>query len=157
MVLPASHKVLRAPWYSGDGSFSLYVSPTGLSPSSECFPNTLQLRFLLLYGHSATPNTEAFGLDSCHFARRYFGNHFCFLFLQVLRCFSSLSLPSHTLCIHVWMTTHYGRRVSPFGYSWINARLQLPKTFRSLPRPSSAPSAKASALCSYYLDLSGYE
>ena len=29
------------------------------------------------------------GLGSSRFARRYFGNHFCFLFLRLLRCFSS--------------------------------------------------------------------
>jgi hypothetical protein len=32
-------------------------------------------------------------LGSFHFARRYFGNHCCFLFLEVLRCFSSLRSP----------------------------------------------------------------
>ena len=30
------------------------------------------------------------GLGCFHFARRYYGNHFCFLFLKVLRCFTSL-------------------------------------------------------------------
>jgi hypothetical protein len=34
-----------------------------------------------------------FGLGYSHFARRYFGNHACFLFLKVLRCFSSLRSP----------------------------------------------------------------
>jgi hypothetical protein len=29
------------------------------------------------------------------------------------------------------------RRVSPFGHPRINARLQLPEAYRSLPRPSS--------------------
>ena len=29
------------------------------------------------------------------------------------------------------------RRVAPFGYPRIDARLQLPEAFRSLPRPSS--------------------
>ena len=41
----------------------------------------------------------------------------CFLFLQVLRCFSSLRLPGH---------------------------LHLPEAYRSLSRPSSPPRAKAS-------------
>ena len=42
-----------------------------------------------------TPNTQRLrawhvsGLGCFHFARRYFGNHGCFLFLRVLRCFSS--------------------------------------------------------------------
>src|SRR5690606_24526936 len=33
------------------------------------------------------------GLGSFHFARRYFGNHSCFLFLRLLRCFSSPRSP----------------------------------------------------------------
>ena len=42
-----------------------------------------------------TPTTQrlrawhVFGLGCFHFARRYFGNHGCFLFLRILRCFSS--------------------------------------------------------------------
>ena len=36
------------------------------------------------------------------------------------------------------------RRVSPFGHRRIEARLQLPDAFRSLPRPSSPADAKAS-------------
>ena len=34
------------------------------------------------------------GLGYSRFARHYFGNHFCFLLLRVLRCFSSPRLPS---------------------------------------------------------------
>ena len=42
-----------------------------------------------------------------------------------------------------------GRRwVSPFGNPWIKARSQLPKAYRSVPRPSSPLSAKASTECS---------
>ena len=43
-------------------------------------------------------------------------------------------------------------RIAPFGHPRIKARLQLPEAFRSLPRPSSAPSAKAFTLCSCSLD-----
>ena len=45
------------------------------------------------------------------------------------------------------MTEYYLSRVSPFGYPRIVACLQLPEAFRSLPRPSSAPDAKASTIC----------
>ena len=51
------------------------------------------------------------------------------------------------------VTGHYPGRVSPFGYPWINAYLQLPMAFRSLSRPSSAISALASTLRSSSLDL----
>ena len=63
-------------------------------------------------------------------------------------------LPSATLYIQVEMTAHYCSRVAPFGNLRINGYLLLPVAYRSLSRPSSAPSAKASALCSLSLDLS---
>jgi hypothetical protein len=46
-----------------------------------------------------------------------------------------------------------GFRVAPFGHPRIYARLQLPVAFRSLPRPSSPPVAKASSVSPFYLDL----
>jgi hypothetical protein len=58
-------------------------------------------------------------------------------------------VPRATLFIHVTLTVISYRRVSPFGHPWLNARLQLPMAFRSLPRPSSALGAKAFTLCSY--------
>ena len=45
-------------------------------------------------------------------------------------------------------------RVAPFGYPRFEACVRLTVAFRSLPRPSSAPGAKASTLRSYWLDLS---
>ena len=49
-----------------------------------------------------------------------------------------------------WSSTSW---VSPFGYHGIYACLRLPHAFRSLPRPSSALGALASALCSCSLDF----
>ena len=46
--------------------------------------------------------------------------------------------------------------VSPFGNPRIEAYLQLPEAYRSLSRPSSAPAAKAFALCSFSLELPTY-
>ena len=43
--------------------------------------------------------------------------------------------------------------VSPFRNPWIKGYLLLPTAFRSLSRLSSALSAKASALCSFLLNL----
>ena len=62
-------------------------------------------------------------------------------------------LPSHRLCIHLWILKHYLKCVPAFGNLRINGYLLLPAAYRSLSRPSSAPSAKASALCSLLLDL----
>ncbi len=64
----------------------------------------------------------------------------CFLFLKVLRCFSSLGSPPYdgmdsrpSAC---W--------VVPFGNRGIKGHLHLPRAYRSLSRPSSPPRAKAS-------------
>jgi hypothetical protein len=61
--------------------------------------------------------------------------------------FQFADLPPSGLCIQPAVTGHYPGRVSPFGHLWINACSQLPRAFRRLPRPSSAPGAKASTPC----------
>ena len=63
-----------------------------------------------------------------------------FLFLQVLRCFSSLRLPLY-MNTDDWPSA---RRVVPFGNPRIKGYLLLPQAYRSLSRPSSPPRAKAS-------------
>ena len=75
----------------------------------------------------------------------------CFLFLRLLRCFSS---PGSLPYVMNWRMDDRGLlcRVSPFGYLRINGYLLLPEAFRSLSRPSSALSAKASTLRSYSLN-----
>ena len=62
-------------------------------------------------------------------------------------------LPSHRLCIYLWILKHYLKCVPAFGNLRIIGYLLLPAAYRSLSRPSSAPGAKASALCSLLLDL----
>ena len=49
------------------------------------------------------------GLGSSPFDRHYLGNHYCFLFLRLLRCFSSPGLPSLR---STWTSSRW---VSPFG------------------------------------------
>ena len=51
------------------------------------------------------------------------------------------------------MHAHYCMRVSPFGHLRIYGYVRLPAAYRSLSRPSSAPVARASALCSSSLNL----
>jgi antibiotic biosynthesis monooxygenase (ABM) superfamily enzyme len=68
-----------------------------------------------------------------------------FIFLRLLRCFTSPRVTSTTLFIQM-VTTPYKRcQVSLFGYFRIKAYLPLPETFRSLLRPSSSVDAKAFA------------
>ena len=86
------------------------------------------------------------GLGSFPFAHHYSGNRSFFLFLQVLRCFSSLRMLLNgdrpSAC-----------RVPPFGHLRINSCLPIPADFRSLPRPSSPMEAKASSVRSFLLRL----
>ena len=92
-------------------------------------------------------------MGSFPFARRYSGNRSFFLFLRVLRCFSSPGALLVTYFIQLRVAGHYSRRVSPFGYLRIYACLRLLVAFRSLPRPSSAYGALASTLRSCSLDF----
>ena len=97
---------------------------------------------------SITPSCTHDGLGSFPFARRYSGNRVFFLFLPVLRCFSSrgsLCMTMDSPCSD-WSLSS---RVSPFRNPRINGYLLLPVAYRSLSRLSSALSAKASTLCSY--------
>src|SRR5699024_3233208 len=58
------------------------------------------LSLQVLYRSPTTPTGKPAGLGSFLFARRYLGNRFFFLFLQLLRCFRSLRLPSLTLTVN---------------------------------------------------------
>ena len=118
-------------------------SLTGLSPSPAGFPKAVLLDSAAASA-VLTPGCTHPGLGSSGFARRYSRNRFFFLFLRLLRCFSSPG------SLHMPMDSAYGDRslfcrVSPFRYLRINAHLRLPAAFRSLSRLSSAPGAKASA------------
>ena len=86
------------------------------------------------------------GLGFSPFARRYLGNRCCFLFLGLLRCFSSPGAPRP---LTRTVTQVFLRRVSPFGDLRIIGCSHLPGAFRRLPRPSSASCPKASSVCPY--------
>ena len=123
------------------------ISRTGLSPSLAGLPRTV-LVSLKVINAVRTPECTHSGLGSFHFARRYFGNHGCFLFLRLLRCFSSpgsLRMPMNS----VYGDGGFLRRVSPFRNLRVIGYLLLAAAYRSLSRLSSALSAKASTLRSF--------
>jgi hypothetical protein len=72
-----------------------------------------------------------------------------FLFLWVLRCFSSPE-PGELKHLSIQLGDAVGsqRQVSLFGHPRIGACTQLPEAYRSVPRPSSAFNAKASTVSS---------
>ena len=151
MVPPTSHKVPRVSWYSGScrpGPDFVY----GAFTLSGWLSQNRSLNLPQWLVQSVTPACTHAGLGSSHFARRYSGNRVFFLFLRLLRCFSS---PGSLPYVMDWRmdTWSLSRWVSPFGYLRINGYLLLPAAFRSLSRPSSALSAKASTLRSFLFDL----
>ena len=117
-------------------------------PLSSCFPAMfiyLVFRFAkVLNPTKITPR----GLGSYPFAHHYLGNR-CFTFFSSSYLDVSVHwVPLCILCIHMQITVHYHSCVPTFGYPRIKACWRLPVAFRSLPRPSSASSAKASPICS---------
>ena len=106
----------------------LYRAVTVYGPSFQRVPVRRAKNIVVLQPRHCRNNN---GLGQSDFARRYSRNHSCFLFLRLLRCFSSAGSPPllgdrPSTC-----------RVAPFGHPRINAHVQLPVDFRSLSRPSS--------------------
>ena len=148
MVLPASHRVSRAPWYSGSVSLSFFFRVRGSHTLRLAFPNdSARIQFHFVDCPHPLVRRLRFGLfpfrSPLLWKSLFVFSSFGYLDVSVPR------VPLHSLCIQLWMTGHYSSRVSPFGHLRIYTCLQFPVAFRSLPRPSSAPSAKAFALCSY--------
>ena len=121
------------------------VSLTGLLPTMATLPKVFCYRFKINSAVLNPENIAISGLASFPFARRYLGNRCFFLFLLLLRCFSSEGF------LRKAMDSLYGDtvlpyRVSPFGYLRVYGYLLLTAAFRSLSRPSSAPDAKSFSL-----------
>ena len=85
---PASYRVSRVRYYSGATRLASHFAYGNFTLFVQLFQNcSAILRNALMW--SATPENKSSGLASFPFARRYLGNRFYFLFLRVLRCFSS--------------------------------------------------------------------
>ena len=138
MVPACSVKVPRVSTYSGyrhvNSSFA-YGAFTLSGRLSQYRSGNSEYNLL----QSLTLQCTHRSLGSFPFARRYSGNHFCFLFLRVLRCFSSPSSSRDTYvfgirCHPSWMTGSpirisadlcfltAPRSVSPFGASFFSPR-----------------------------------
>ncbi len=151
MVPASSHEIPRVSWYSGSCQLFPPFVYRALTFSGRLFQNRstgISLDYAVL-----TPECTHSGLGSSDFARRYFRNHCCFLFLRLLRCFSSAGSLRKTMdsSYGTWSLSMW---VSPFGDLRIDVYVPLPAAFRSLSRPSSAPSARASTLRSFCLTAS---
>ena len=153
MVPAHSHGISRAPCYSGYyhvifpftyQTFTIYglIFQTILlgSMNQLCSPNPKKITFS--------------GLGSFYFARHYSRNRFFFLFLWVLRCFSSPR--SLLMCYFTYTWIYRLFFLYEFPHSDIpgyNGYVLLPEAYRSLSRPSSAFGAQAFTLRSQQLNL----
>jgi hypothetical protein len=160
MVLPVSRRVSRVPRYSGTGRGSLFpfaygaitlyrrsfqivqlgnrfVTPRCRCSSTKPGPTTPPLQRLQTWHND--------GLGYSLFARRYWGNRVCFLFLRVLRWFTSPGWLRHPMDSDGDLED-CPRGVAPFGDLRVKACLRLTEAYRSLPRPSSPACAKASTV-----------
>ena len=142
MVPPASHKVSRVSWYSGScqplinfayGIFTLsdQISQncSAIDSSTLCSPQPRGARttvWALSISLAATLEIDV----------SFFSSGYLDVSVHRVRLL--------TLCIQIRILI--AEWVSPFGYLRINGYLLLPEAFRSLSRPSSALSAKASTL-----------
>ena len=93
--IPAEFLVLRGTQVPA--CLIIVVSRTGLSPSTD--PVSTGFRYSDDPGappvlQPRAPPKDGPGLGSCAFARHYLRNHCYFLFLRVLRCFSSPGSPA---------------------------------------------------------------
>lgn len=115
-----------------DSTTANQLALTGLSPAPACLPR--QLSFVHWSDGvvlQPQPCRDSAGLGSCAFARHYLRNHCYFLFLRVLRCFSSPGSPTRRCSAS---SMHW---VAPFGHPRIKSYVPIPADFRSLSRPSS--------------------
>ena len=101
--------------------------------------------------------SRARGLASSPFAHHYSGNRGCFLFLRVLRCFTS---PRYHQPPYAFRRRRHPTTGARFPHSETPGSqlgCQLPGAYRRLQRPSSAPDAKASTVRPKKLDLNNKE
>ena len=150
MVPPASHRVSRVPWYSGSYLKNYrfnYVAITLYSGAFQLSSSTMTSS-LMTCPQPQQSKLHWFGLFRVRSPLLTESNFF--LFLRVLRCFSSPGSPPYVMD---WRMDTWGflMWVSPFRDLRINGYLLLPEAYRSLSRLSSALSAKASALCPFCL------
>lgn len=85
-----SHRISRVPRYSGYHQAALESHIPGFHRLWPLFPkrsiSLISCHIVVLQPHNCRNN---YGLGYSAFARHYLRNHFCFLLLWVLRCFSS--------------------------------------------------------------------
>ena len=151
MVPPSSHRIPRVRRYSGF-SPSSSVFAYGILTLSDMPSHTFRLAFSVL----STVLTPKVFLPLVWPRPRSLATTYGFSFDFSSSPYLDVSVqavPSVYLCVQYTVTVYDHRRVAPFRHVRIADCLRLPAPFRSLPRLSSALSAKAFALRPFTLDL----
>ena len=103
MVPALSYEIPRVSHYSGYTSFCLHFRIQDFHLLWSTFPGSSTSSYFNFISIPYPSYITISGLGSSYFARHYSKNRFYFLFLWVLRCFSSpRSLPIHYFT-HVWI------------------------------------------------------
>jgi hypothetical protein len=148
MVLVDSHGISRVPRYSGTGRESAHCRLRGCHPLWPIVPDrsTNLLIGNSLVSHQTGPTTPPSKLDGLGYVRvrsPLLAESLLFSVPPGTEMVHFPGLPSATLWIQVEILRNYPEWVAPFGDPRVKACLRLTEAFRSLPRPSSTPGAKA--------------
>ena len=147
MVPPYSHRVSRVRRYSGFSwllsvfayeTFTLFGGPSHVLLLTFSIPSAVRTPKVLLLSVWPLPRSLA---TTCGISVDFFSSPYLDVSVQ--------AVPLIYLFIQYMMYGLDSVRIAPFGYLRIISCLPIPAAFRSLPRPSSAPDAKASFLRSY--------
>jgi hypothetical protein len=105
------------------------LTRTGLSPALAPLSSGLPLRYNMVFEGPTTPqDLRPRGLGSSPFARHYSGNTYWYLFLRVLRCFTSPGSPP-------FRDTLMNRVGFPIRASWDHSLLAAPPSLSQLATP----------------------
>ena len=147
MVPPASHRVSRVRRYSGYSLIQIVFRLRDYHPLWSAFP----YRSAKLLYRYVSPQPRRINPSVCPLPRSLattYGISVDFSSSSYLDV--SVQTVPH---VHLFYSMHVDRvllcRVSPFGNLRVKGCLRLTAAYRSLPRPSSAPDAKAFPLRSY--------
>ena len=141
MVPPYSHGIPRVPRYSGYSLPALHFAYVILTLSD--WPSHAILLYAAVLYTVRTPSVLLLSVWPLPLSLATTDGISVDFFSSPYLDVSVQAVPLLYLWIQYRMTGHDSGRIAPFGYLWIYACLRLPIAFRSLLRPSSAPSAKA--------------
>ena len=155
MVPPASHRVSRVRRYSGARRRGPRIRVRGSNPVPPAFPCRSASSVLCNRAVPGPTTPAGLALPPVWPLPRSLaatgGVSFDFSSSGYLDVSVPRVAPSGPMCSARRRRASTARRVFPFGDPRVEGRVPLTADYRSLPRPSSASCAKASAACPYHL------